>query len=813
MRGLFGLWIVSLGLAVTGLVVVDIYRASLKNMIEAQGRTMLGGDVTLSARRLLSDGERDTFTKLLPANDLTRVTDLTAMASTARESRLVSLRLIDDAYPLVGDLVVDEVVRHGADLGPAPRAWVAPELLPLMGLNVGDALKIGELSAVIDGVITREAAASFRFGALAPRVLVHRRHLTATGLVRFGSTLTDTVIARLSQNSPTLRARVESALPDPALEVSDPRGLERGPLRVLSRLLDALGLIGLVTLTLGWIGVYFLGRRWLTLEAPDVARLKFLGVEARALQSLLLIKLAVVMTAGVALGGGLSWAVARTILPWFRDALPSELELRWAWGNVLTLLAVGPVAGFALLFEVTRATAFARPVIDGDLVTPARPKPLGLMILIGLTGAIFAALTLAQARSWVISAAFLGVLAGALLLTAGLGWLAVLAARAWQPRAAAWWGQLILAQWHRRPFTTVLILSVGALATLLAQVVPHLERTLLGSLDQPAYATRPALFLFDIQDDQVEPLARLLIQNHVRVSRTAPLVRARILSINGAPFERRRTDHATTREEETDASFRNRGVNLSYRTHLADGETIQRGKAWAEMTNGPPADISVEAQYAERVGLKLGDAVTFDVQGLELPATVANLRAVDWNSFEPNFFIQFASGVLNDAPKTWITTVASTAELDVTATQRLISTEFPNVSVLDVRRTIAAVAGLVEKVGRGLRVAGQLTLGLGTFVILMIVYFQITSGVADWRQLRWLGLSPRQIWGVQLSTFGGLIAVGTLLGSGLAVIAATALARYAFAAPVRFDWSSVVVGDLMILVVTAAGVSLAGRVR
>jgi putative ABC transport system permease protein len=54
------------------------------------------------------------------------------------------------------------------------------------------------------------------------------------------------------------------------------------------------------------------------------------------------------------------------------------------------------------------------------------------------------------------------------------------------------------------------------------------------------------------------------------------------------------------------------------------------------------------------MGIKLGDIIEFDIQGVEIKGKVVNFRKIKWASFQPNFFISFAAGVLDDAPKTSI---------------------------------------------------------------------------------------------------------------------------------------------------------------
>ncbi|NJL24789.1 MAG: hypothetical protein HC902_06220 [Calothrix sp. SM1_5_4] len=160
--------------------------------------------------------------------------------------------------------------------------------------------------------------------------------------------------------TPDLKRRIESLYRDPAVQVTVPDDLEQGSLRVLSRLLDYLGLIGLVTLSMGWIGVYYLGRRWLTLEMPGAGLLKCLGLSSGELLRLLAAKAALVMVAGILLGGAISWAGARAVFPMFVDSLPPEFKLVWSWKSTALLLLIGPFSGLLLLFEPLRACATER---------------------------------------------------------------------------------------------------------------------------------------------------------------------------------------------------------------------------------------------------------------------------------------------------------------------------------------------------------------------------------------------------------------------------------------------------------------------
>jgi putative ABC transport system permease protein len=58
---------------------------------------------------------------------------------------------------------------------------------------------------------------------------------------------------------------------------------------------------------------------------------------------------------------------------------------------------------------------------------------------------------------------------------------------------------------------------------------------------------------------------------------------------------------------------------------------------------GPPL-VSIEDRAAEALGLKIGDAITVAVLGVEVPARIAALRTIDWGGLGLNFAIVFSPG-------------------------------------------------------------------------------------------------------------------------------------------------------------------------
>lgn len=789
-RGLYLLWIVSLMAAVSGLVIVDVFRQSLTGTLVVEGRRILGADVAVSARRPFTSGELSIWSGSLPPGSRTAdMFEMFAMVTVGSESRLAQVRFVSDDYPLVGDFSfsANGVARaaSGAVLRECSCASAAGDLFALMGAKPGASVKVGNKTFLLSSEIVKDSSQTFRFGNMAPRLYLPLSSLKETGLVQFGSTVSEVHYAAFSTPQPDIKKKLEASLTDAGINVTVPADLEQGALRVMSRLLDFLGLTGLITLSLGWIGVYYLGRRWLALEQVACGILKCLGFSARETRRLLLTKLLIILVAGIVLGGGLAWFGANALLPLLKDALPEEFKLIWSWRSTFLLLVVGPLAGWLLLYQAITDVAFEKPLALFQERPPGKPFDLvKLLGIIGIVAVLFFGLTYLQARSWKITGTFIGALGASVIFISLLSYLFLLGVQHSRALHRRWMPHLIGALWVRRRASSLLLIVVSALAGLLSQLLPHLEQTLVGELNSPMQDDRPAVFMVDIQDEQLDPLKKFLEEKKIAVAGEAPFVRARILSVNNEPFERAKTGEWSTREEENDARFRNRGINLTYRKDLSESETIVAGKAWKDLKSD---EVGVEEAYADRLKLKLGDELKFDVQGVEMQAKIASLRSIKWNAFTPNFFIQFPDGVLNEAPKTWIMAVKASNDILPTQIQSLVTKEFPNITSINVVDVLSNTRDMLEKLSTGLKISSRLSLALGVFVFLMIILFQLLSSQSDWRQLLVLGLTHRQVWLMQVCGYGLLCLIGTLIGALMSLAVAWALFKFAFDMRVKLD--------------------------
>jgi putative ABC transport system permease protein len=338
---------------------------------------------------------------------------------------------------------------------------------------------------------------------------------------------------------------------------------------------------------------------------------------------------------------------------------------------------------------------------------------------------------------------------------------------------------------------TLSFLSLAMGATLISLILQ------LDSLIQKEFTLdehKPSLFIFDIQEDQMDPLVEFAKGQGVNLEGVTPMIRARLDKVNGKSFTRVE-DKGTlrTREEEIDARTKNRGINLTYRKDLSPSETLVEGKPFPDEvpTDGRPAYVSVEKRYAQRLGLKIGDGVTFDIQGVEVEGVIRNFREVKWTSFYPNFFVNVEPGFIDDAPKTYLAVLPAGKKETKRYFQREAVGKFPNISFVDVEELIAKLAALFEKSRQAIAVISWLSLGIGLVILYGLSHDQVYRRYYDLALMKTLGFSPGSLRKHLLIEFGFLFLLAMAVGFFLGWLMAIIIGREVFKLGWSINWEMI----------------------
>jgi len=344
--------------------------------------------------------------------------------------------------------------------------------------------------------------------------------------------------------------------------------------------------------------------------------------------------------------------------------------------------------------------------------------------------------------------------------------------------------RLALRQLARRGGSGVAGFVSVARWALMVSLAPQLQSILAREVVPPEESSLPSLFLFDIQPEQVEPLGEHLRKRGTELQRTSPMVRARLVAIDGVPLragvaagegtsptEPSRTDG---RNRET-RRLRTRRYNLTYRPALTSSEKLVEGRDFSGPIADAQPELSLEIDFARSLGVGLGSRLAFDVQGVPVEGRVVNLREVRWNSFQPNFFVLFQPGVLEEAPQVFLASVPRLPDGEREALQASIVEEFGNVSVIDVTRSVKRLLALLAQLQWALTSTATLSLAVGLVLIFAIARDQARDRRWEINLLKVLGADFAQIRKIHDIEFGVLGILATLAGIGCSCLASAIL--------------------------------------
>jgi putative ABC transport system permease protein len=819
----------AVGLGVGALVSVAGFRAQLTRAIEDGARTLLGADATISSREPFGPRTSALLDSLRASGaEVARTTSFASMALAPADgrTRLARVRAVEPGFPFYGRVETDP-----------PDAWAAlqrgrdavadPGLLTALGVQAGDTVALGQARFVVRGSLVKVPGDAEIASAFAPRIYVPARYLGETGLVGFGSRVEYEAALRLPARG-SAEALERTYTRNLRAEHTSLRTAEEAQSQLtesLGRLASYMALVGSLALVLGGIGVGSATAAYVSRKWEPIATLRCLGATAGQVLAVYLLQAAALGAAGAGLGVALGFAAQRVLTRLVAGFLPVEVSP----GLDLSAAAAGLAIG------LWAALAFALlPILSVRRVSPLRALRRRLepaaaegkdswrwagWAAVALSAALF---FLLEAGSPKLAAIFGGGVVAALGLLALLAWGARQMLGGLPRNRLPFPIRQGLASLHRPGSQIRVVVPALGLGVFLLATVLLLRHNLLVPVRPAAGVSRADLVVWDVQDDQARGVGAVLAARGLPLLQKAPIVPMRIGSI----------EHATQGDGPSTAARRGRpsgwAVRREYRSTFRDSlvgsERLVEGHWWGPASTargggeaesgateggGSGADtypVSMEQDVAAELGVRVGDRITWDVQGVPVETRVASLRSVEWARFEPNFFAVFPPGALAGAPRSWVVLTRAADPRVSAALQSTLVRRFPNVSVLDLTVIQQALDEVLGRVATIIRFLAAFSLGAGFVVLLGAASASRLERLREAVLLKTLGATRGQVAAalvVEYLTQGTLAA---LAGITLGMAAAWGLSRWLFEVPFEAPLAGLAaLGALTALLAAAVG--------
>ncbi|MGU7781927.1 ABC transporter permease [Burkholderia sp. PU8-34] len=759
------LLVLALVLAVAALTSVGFLADRLRQGLERDARQMLGADFVVRsdhpvdasfAGQARALGLRTATTAIFPSMISSTVGEATGDAPPAR---LAAVKAVSPGYPLRGAVEIvpaDGARARKAEAIPVPgTVWADPALLDALHLKIGDTVRVGLRTFTVAASISRELDRGFSFVNFSPRLMMRADELAATGLTGYGSRVTyrllvaggDQAVARFETYA---HARVDGGkLRGVGLE-----SLQEGQPQVrqtLDRARHFLTLVALLTALLAAVAIAMAAQRYMRRHLDGCATMRCLGVSRRTLGALFALEFAGIGIAGGVAGALLGYGGHWLLLASLGSLIDVVLPPPTVWpalvgiGAALVLLLGFALPPLAPLTRVPPVRVLRREWGDAARIAWAA-YAVGIALFAGLLIAAAGNLKLGL----IVAGGFAGALVGFALIVRLVLFAAARAVRNGRVATGIGW-RYALASLHRRGTASALQITALALGLMCLLLIAITRNDLVDGWRQSMPPDAPNQFLIDIQPDQRADVAAYLAVHGVRDAEPAPMVRGRLVAINGKPV------NPDAYASDDARRLVDREFNLSYTAELPPDNRVTAGDWFG--TSATP-QISIEAGLAKMLDVKPGDVLRFDVTGLPVEAPVTSVRKLDWNTFRVNFFVLMPPAVLQDFPAIYLTSFHLPAER--AALLDPLIARYPNLTAIDVAPILAQLQRMMLQVVGAVQFLFAFTLAAGVLVLYTALAGSRDERVTEAALLRALGASRAQVNAVQRAEF---VVVGVLAGT------------------------------------------------
>lgn len=728
----------SLMLAVAVLSGIAIFTDRLETTLVSESNSVLGADY------IVRGSSPHDATWVIEADKAaikhTQSALFSSMVFAGDEMHLASVKAVDQGYPLRGHFEISDVpfamnpedIKVVTDI-PAPgEAWVDSRLLPLLKVELGDKVAVGEYELRITHVLIREPDSANPFSMTGARLIMNFSDLEKTQVVQPGSRV-DYQWLIASDDSGQLKTFVDALKPQLSKHqrLVDINSAQERVGRTLETSRQFLLLSAVIAVLLAGVAIAITSRQFSARHTDQVALMKSLGASAQRIRSLYisqLVLLGVIASfIGLCAGELLQRSVAVSLQQAYQIRLGSATFYPYGLSFFSGILCL---VFFALPALWHLPTVPPLKILRRELaVNMPQVWQQGLLALLAvLTLVILFSRDIELALS--ISSALLAVI----IITIAAAYGLLLLSKKMVLRLGGFW-RLAFANLQRQRGQSLVQILVFSIAIMLLFTLTIVRTSLIEEWKVQVPDEAPNHFLVNIPPAELNSVQAILAENHVRPEPLYPMMRARLTHINGVE---------TTEEQRSVANALRRELNVTWSDTLAEDNKILTGLWWDKWQRSPAnlPGVSVEVETAKEIGLNIGDKLQFSFGGLLLDAEVASFRSLDWRSMRPNFFFIFEPGSLDSYSPTFITSIYLPADQKSVINKLLL--DHPTILVMELDRIIGQIRSIVNQVSDGVLLVLWLTLIGGCLVLLAAVMGSIAARKQQAGLLRALG-SPRRL--------------------------------------------------------------------
>ncbi len=766
---------------VAALVAILSFRNDVLLTVDDQSRELLGADLELRSTQIFPE-EVIAFIDSAGGYDATALEfNSMVLFKSAGATRLSQVRGIDGPFPLYGTLST-EPAEAGLLYQQNGSALVERSAMNQFNISIGDTIRVGNIDLPVEGALISVPGEAAAFSLVGPRVYIPQSKLEGSGLLDRGSRVEYKKYFQF-ENAEELSSFTEAFRPlsrEHRVRIETVESRKATFETIVNNLTRFLGLIAFIALLLGGLGVGSSIYVYIKRKTATVATLRCLGMEKEKILAVFAIQIAALGFLG-AVSGTFIGLILQFYLPTlFADLLPFQITQAISMQAISLGLFTGVLISVVFSLLPLAAVSTISPLLT---LRSTEFSPIGSLskrvkfttLLISLAVLIFIVALLTE--SIVAAFVFTFSLLIFILLLWGVAAFLTAAVKNLRLKSFSYTVRQGMANLFRPNNQTSMLMTTLGMGMLLIGTLYLSQDMLLQRINLETGDDMPDLVFYDIQMDQNDRLSEIILDEGADIIQNVPIVSMRLSSRKGQTPQEIRQDSTIS----LSSWALSREYRVTYRDFLTEAETIRKGE-WISEADGIQSviPISISEQIEEELQLEIGDTLGFNVQGVPITTIIASVREVNFQRPEPNFFVVFPAGVLEQAPQFFASTVKTSHEDQAAILQQKVVSELPNISAIDISIALASVKEFLDKISLAVQFMALFSIFTGFIVLASSIAISRRQRTKESVLLRTLGAKNSQVASIQTIEYALLGLLSSLTGLLLAVIASWGLAYFYF---------------------------------
>ena len=715
---------------------------SLKKELNDNAKSLLGGDLEIDYNR--NEGNLELVNQVKKFATISQMIEFSTMVSTIdrekNKSLFTRIKTVDTKYPLYGSVDYEPIGAFDRMHNEPNTLLINESLSKNLNLNINEKIKVQNQLFTIIGIVKSVPDVS-GFVAFGDWALAGDQTLEILKLNGIGSFLNYEYKVKFdeSDDANKIEKKIEDIFKDDQkVKLRYPENSASGLKRIINNFSQFLSLVSISAMLIAGIGIANTLLSFINQNNMSIAVRKAVGFYSGNIKTLYYLQLFILLLIITTFAYGSSFLIVPFVDQYLSEGLGLNVSPVFSIINFVKIFLVGllvliifSIPTISSIDQVKASNLFRNVFQNLEFYYSKKSTTLSIILL-----SILVLLFSFGSERPIYSLGYFAAFFVCLIVFFLLSKIIIYFLKKYKSTSNISLKVSIKNITQTKSITPITIMSLGLGVTLLltlALVGTNFQREIAKSIPDIA----PDYFFVGIQKGEKEIFEKNILNMDANAKiEVVPMVSSGIIKINGI--------NPNTYIQPDNDSYWVIGSDRrsSWTDEVPEDNPLTEGEWW-DLTKPDQLQISLDAEVAKNLNIKLGDVFTLNIYGREIDGKIVNFRAVDYRDLSINFAMLFNPQFANNIPHEYLATAKfeTIEKFDETSMLDVL----PSLSMIKIADYLNKVTDVLNKVFIAVTLISAVTIIIGLIVISSAIMVQ--GKVKEYQNLvfKILGFSKKEV--------------------------------------------------------------------